>query len=69
MRLHFDSEFKTTVLELLRADKSVREVCEEYKLQDGTIRRWRREYFKTTADLSKKWEPSASEVELSPLKK
>jgi transposase-like protein len=32
MRRHFDNEFKTTVVELLQAGKSVRELSEEYNL-------------------------------------
>lgn len=31
MRRHFDNEFKTTVVELLQAGKSVGELSEEYK--------------------------------------
>lgn len=69
MRRHFDNEFKTTIVELLQAGKSVRELCEEYTLQDGTIRRWRREYDQKNGDLTKKRERTASEVELSQLKK
>ena len=69
MRRNFDNEFKTTVVELLQAGKSVRELCEEYSLQDGTIRRWRREYGQKNGDLSKKRVPTTSEVELSRLKK
>jgi transposase len=69
MRRHFDNEFKTTVVELLQAGKSVGELCEEYNLQDGTIRRWRREYDQKNGDLSKKREPTAGELELKQLKK
>jgi transposase len=69
MRRHFDNEFKTTVVELLQAGKSVRELSEEYNLQDGVIRRWRREYDQKNGDLSKKREPTSSEIELSQLKK
>jgi transposase len=69
MRRHFDNEFKTTIVELLQSGKGVREICEEYNLQDGMIRRWRREYDQKNGDLSKKREPTASEVELKQLKK
>jgi len=54
MRGHFDNEFKTTVVELLPAGKSVGELCGGYNLQDGTVRRWRREYDQKNGDLSKK---------------
>lgn len=69
MRRHFDNEFKTTVVELLQAGKSVGELCEEYNLQSGMIRRWRREYDQKNGDLSKKREPTAQELELKKLKK
>ncbi len=69
MRRHFDNEFKTTIVELLQSGKGVREICEEYNLQDGMIRRWRREYDQKNGDLSKKRELTASEVELKQLKK
>ena len=58
MRRHFDNEFKTTIVELLQSGKGVREICEEYNLQDGMIRRWRREYDQKNGDLSKKREPT-----------
>mgnify|MGYP000438526992 CR=1 FL=1 len=69
MRRKFDNEFKTTVVELLQSGKSVGDLSEEYNVQGNTIRRWRREYDQKNGDLSKKREPSASEVELSRLKK
>ena len=69
MRRHFDNEFKTTIVELLQSGKKVPEICEEYNLQDGMVRRWRREYDQKNGDLSKKREPTASEVELKQLKK
>jgi len=69
MRRKFDNEFKTTVVELLQAGKSVGDLSEEYNIQGNTIRRWRREYDQKNGDLSKKREPTASEVELSRLKK
>ena len=69
MRRHFDNESKTTVVELLQSGNSVRELCEEYNLQDRMIRRWRREYDQKNGDLSNKREPTSSEIELSQLKK
>ena len=69
MRRHFDNESKTTVVELLQSGNSVRELCEEYNLQDRMIRRWRREYDQKNGDLSNKREPTSSEIELRQLKK
>ena len=43
-RRKFDKEFKTTIVELVKTGKSVQQVCTEYDLSDGLVRRWRREF-------------------------
>jgi transposase len=50
MKRHFDNEFKTMIAELLTSGKTAKEVSEEYNIQDGVIRRWRREYEAKSGD-------------------
>lgn len=69
MKRHFDNEFKTTILELLKSGKNMHDICEEYNLQSGMVRRWRREYKEKNGDLSKKRELTATEIEVLQLKK
>lgn len=69
MKRHFDNEFKAMIAELLISGKTAKEISEEYDIQDGTIRRWRREYKAKSGDLSKKRVVSADEIELKRLKK
>ncbi|MFT6948109.1 MAG: transposase [Vicingaceae bacterium] len=69
MKRHFDNEFKTMIAELLISGKTAKEVSEEYNIQDGVIRRWRREYDAKSGDLSKKRIVSADELELRRLRK
>lgn len=47
-RRKFDKEFKTTIVSLLDSGKSMKDVCSEYDLNDGVVRRWRREFAKET---------------------
>jgi transposase len=69
MKRHFDNEFKTMIAELLISGKTAKEVSEEYNIQDGVIRRWRREYGVKSGDFSKKRVVSADELELKRLRK
>ncbi|MFT6948725.1 MAG: transposase [Vicingaceae bacterium] len=69
MKRHFDNEFKTMIAELLISGKTAKEVSEEYNIQDGVIRRWRREYEVKSGDFSKKRVVSAEELELKKLRK
>ncbi|MFT6200484.1 MAG: transposase [Vicingaceae bacterium] len=57
------------IAELLISGKTAKEVSEEYNIQDGVIRRWRREYDAKSGDLSKKRIVSADELELRRLRK
>lgn len=69
MKRYFDNDFKAMIAELLISGKKAKEVSEEYNIQDGVIRRWRREYEAKSGDLSKKRVVSADELELKQLKK
>jgi transposase len=57
------------IAELLISGKTAKEVSEEYNIQDGVIRRWRREYGVKSGDFSKKRVVSADELELKRLRK
>lgn len=65
----YENEFKVMIAELLISGRKVKEVSEEYNLNDSMIRRWRREYEAKSGDFSKKREQSAEEQELKALKK
>ena len=65
----YDNDFKVTMVELLKSGKKEKELCQEYNLCDGVIRRWRREYESKSGDFSKKKELSAHDIEIKKLKK
>lgn len=65
----YDNEFKVMVVELLKAGQTAKNVGEEYSLNDGMIRRWRREFEAKEGDFSKKKELSSDELEIRRLKK
>lgn len=45
LRRTFDPEFKINVVEMhLKANKSIRELCEIYDLDRQTIHRWKNQY-------------------------
>ena len=69
MRGKYDNEFKVMVVELLKAGQTVKNVGAEYSLNDGMIRRWRREFEAKQGDFSKKKELSSDELEIKRLKK
>jgi len=69
MKRHFENEFKAMIAELLISGKTAKEVSEEYNIQDGLTRRWRREYEAKSGDLLKKRVVSAEELELKQLRK
>jgi transposase len=62
MKRHFDNEFKTMIAELLTSGKTSKEVSEEYNIQDGLIRCWRREYEAKSGDFKKERGMSADEL-------
>lgn len=65
----YANDFKIMIVELLKSGKSLKEISEEYGLNDNMLRRWRREFDSKSGDFSKKIELSAVEVELKKLKK
>ncbi len=69
MAKKYDNDFKVMIVELLESGLKVKEVSDEYSLNDGIVRRWRREYEAKSGDFSKKRELSEQEQEFKRLKK
>ena len=69
MAKKYENDFKVTIVELLKSGRKVKEVSEEYNLNDSMLRRWRREYEIKSGDFSKKREVSDEELEIKRLKK
>lgn len=69
MAKKYENEFKVMIAELLKSGRSIKEVSDEYGLNDSMVRRWRREYESKAGDFSKKRELSVEEQELKALKK
>lgn len=65
----YENEFKVMIVELLNSGRSIKEVSDEYQLNDSMLRRWRREYEAKAGDFSKKRELSTQELELKALRK
>ena len=65
----YDNEFKVMVVELLQSGRTAKELSSEYDINDGVIRRWKREYAAKSGDFSKKRIISLEELELKALKK
>ena len=69
MTKKYENDFKVLIVELLKSGRSVKEVSEEYGLNDSMIRRWRREYESRSGYFTKKRELSQEEKELKALRK
>lgn len=69
MAKQYDNEFKVMIVDLLKSGLMVRQVSEDYGLNGGMIRRWKREYEAKSGDFSKKREVSPEEQELKALHK
>ena len=69
MRKQYDNDFKRMLVELLETGRTVKELSIEYTINEGIIRRWKREYAVKSGDFSKKRVPSTEELELKALKK
>ena len=69
MAKKYENDFKVMIVELLKSGRKVKEVSEEYDLNDSMVRRWRREYEIKSGDFSKKREISSDELEIKRLKK
>ena len=65
----YENDFKVMIVELLKSGRTAKELSDEYGINDGIIRRWRREYESKSGDFSKKREMSIEELELKDLKK
>ena len=65
----FASWVKVMIVELLESGRKVKEISDEYSINGGMIRRWRREYEAKAGDFSKKREISQQKQELKMLKK
>ena len=69
MAKKYENDFKVMLVELLRSGRKSKELGEEYNIDSGTIRRWKREYESKAGDFSKKKELTKEEEELKVLKK
>jgi len=65
----YENDFKVLIVELLKSGRPVKEVSEEYGLNDSMIRRWRREYEVKSGDFTKQKELSPEELELKTMRK
>jgi transposase len=64
-----DNDFKSMIVELVKSGRNLKELSEEYGLNDSMIRRWRREYDSKSGNFNKKQELSNEELELRALRK
>ena len=60
----YDNDFKVMIVELLKSGRSAKELSDEYTINSGVIRRWKREFEVKSGDFSKKRVVSAEELEL-----
>ena len=65
----YENDFKVMIVELLNTGRKIKEISEEYEINDSMIRRWRREFASKSGDFSKRRELSSEELELKNLKK
>jgi len=65
----YENDFKVMIVDLLKSGISATDLSDEYSINSGIIRRWKREYKAKAGDFSKKREVSAAELELKSLKK
>jgi len=68
VRKHYEKEFKRTIVELLTAGQSVKQVSSDYELKPDIVRRWRRE-FTEMGDFGIRQELTSEEKELRHLKR
>jgi len=48
----YANDFKIMIIELLKSGKSLKEISEEYGLNDSMLMRWRREFDSKSGDFS-----------------
>jgi len=65
----YENEFKVMIVELLNSGRKIKEISEEYQLNDSMLRRWRREFQDKKGDFSKKRALTSEELELKALRK
>lgn len=65
----YENEFKVMIVELLNSGRKLKELSDEYSLNESMIRRWKREYLSKSGDFDRKRELSPEEQELKVLKK
>ena len=44
MRARYENDFKVMIIELLKSGQKIKDISIEYDLNDGMVRRWRREF-------------------------
>ena len=64
----YENEFKTMIVELLQSGMTAKELSEEYNINSGIIRRWKREFKAKSGDFSKKRELSPRRVRVEIIK-
>ena len=69
MRKKYDNDFKVMIVALLKSGRKAKELSDEYSINNGIIRRWKREYDAKSGDFSKKREVSVAELEIKSLNK
>ncbi len=69
MAKKYENDFKVLIVELVKSGRSVKEISDEYGLNDSMVRRWRREYEAKSGDFTKKKELSQEEKEMKALRK
>ena len=69
MAKKYEDEYKVMIVGLLNSGIKTKEITEDYGLDGGMVRRWRREYAAKSGNFSKKIKPSAEAEELKALKK
>ena len=52
------------IVELLQSGRTAKELSKEYNINNGIIRRWKREFKAKSGDFSKRHELSPEELEL-----
>ncbi len=69
MAKQYDNDFKVMIVELLKSGRTVKELSEEYNLNDSMLRRWRRIYDAQSGDFSVKNERTEEQEEMRALRK
>ena len=69
MAKKYENEFKVMIVGLLNSGRKLKEISEEYGLNESMLRRWKREFLAKSGDFSKKREVTPEEQELKALRK